>query len=139
VNDQAASADSGPGASSRVCRIAVVGPCASGKSTLVSALRERGYDAYAPAQEHSAVPELWRHANPDFVIALAVNFSAVLRRRGSQWPKWLYELQMRRLASAYASSDITIDTSPLTAGEVAANASTRLAERGIWPSPACRL
>ena len=36
-------------------RIAIVGICASGKTTLVRGLREAGYDAYNVAQEHSCI------------------------------------------------------------------------------------
>ncbi|MBP9503378.1 MAG: hypothetical protein KBF17_14555, partial [Candidatus Promineofilum sp.] len=47
-------------------RVAVVGPCASGKSTLVAALRAAGYDARHPAQEHSFVKDMWRRrVDPD--------------------------------------------------------------------------
>jgi dephospho-CoA kinase len=37
-------------------RIGVVGPCAAGKTTLVAALKNRGYEVHHIAQEHSYVP-----------------------------------------------------------------------------------
>ena len=40
--------------------IKVVGISASGKSTLVKALRQRGYRARPVSQEHSNVPSLWQ-------------------------------------------------------------------------------
>ena len=40
--------------------IAIVGVCASGKSTLAKALRERGYNARQVLQEHSYVPYMWQ-------------------------------------------------------------------------------
>jgi len=40
--------------------IAVVGPCASGKTRLVQALRERGYNAREVAQNYSHVPTMWQ-------------------------------------------------------------------------------
>ena len=42
-------------------KIAIVGVCASGKTTLVAGLREAGYDAYNVAQEHSCVHESSHH------------------------------------------------------------------------------
>ena len=92
-------------------RIVVVGPCASGKSTLVRALRERGYDAHASGQEHSEIAALWRRLDPDVLVALEVDIEAVRQRRGSWWPQWLHDLQVRRLRAAAAAADLTIDTS----------------------------
>lgn len=91
-------------------RIVVVGPCASGKSTLVSRLRERGYDAHAVAQEHSAVRDLWSRKNPDALIALDVSLEEVRNRRSPDWLEAVYERQHERLAAAYAAADLTIDT-----------------------------
>jgi len=54
-------------------RVVVVGPCASGKSSLVAALAALGYDARVCGQEHSIIRELWRHSAPDVLIALAVD------------------------------------------------------------------
>lgn len=92
-------------------RIVVVGPCASGKSTLVSALRDNGYDAYAVAQEHSAVRGLWRRKDPDVLIALDVPLDVVRQRRSPGWLESVYERQHERLASAYEAADLNIDTS----------------------------
>src|SRR5688500_18415442 len=89
-----ANASTGPG------KIVVVGPCAAGKSTLVSALRALGYDAHVSGQEHSEIATLWQHSQPDVLIALAVDISAVRDRRGGPWPEWLHDLQVRRLAAA---------------------------------------
>lgn len=91
-------------------KIAVVGPCASGKSTLVKRLRENGYDAHAIAQEHSAVRELWKSRNPDLLIALDVSLEVVRQRRSPTWLEAVYERQHKRLKSAYESADIIIDT-----------------------------
>ena len=58
--------------------IALVGPCASGKSTLGRRLRELGYTVREPAQEHSFVPELWRHmGDPDLLIFLDVGLAMI--------------------------------------------------------------
>src|SRR5207248_628641 len=55
---------------STIRNVVVVGVCSSGKSTLVSALCDRGYHASAVSQEHSYVPHLWQRSNPDVLIYL---------------------------------------------------------------------
>ena len=99
-------------------RIVVVGPCASGKSTLVARLKQLDFDAYAVAQEHSAVRELWKRKDPDVLIALDVSLDAVRARRSPTWLEAVYERQHERLASAYAAADLTIDTARHDADEV---------------------
>ena len=103
-------------------RVAVVGPCASGKSTLVAALRERGYDTHAVGQEHSGVPYLWCLGEPDLLIFLDVDIPTTGHRRNSVWPTDLYEAQQARLANAREHAALYLDTSPLTAREVAERA-----------------
>lgn len=99
-------------------RIVVVGPCAAGKSTLVSALRALGYDARVSAQEHSEISTLWQHAQPDLLVALEVDIAAVRDRRGGPWPEWLHDVQVRRLAAASKAADLAIDTTALSAQTV---------------------
>lgn len=103
-------------------RIVVVGPCASGKTTLVEALRARGYEASVSAQEHSAIPRLWQRSEPDVLIALLVDITAVRERRNATWPDWLHHVQEQRLADAQDAADLVIDTSGLGADEVAGRA-----------------
>jgi len=91
-------------------RIVVVGTCASGKSTLVSELRARGYDAHSCAQEHSAIPELWNHSWPDLLIYLDVDLATVRRRRSAVWPESIFRAQLQRLERARATADIVIGT-----------------------------
>lgn len=91
-------------------RVVVVGPCASGKSTLVRHLRALGYDAVACGQEHSEIPALWRHATPDVLIALRIDLATVRRRRGDDWPERLHEIQKHRLAPAFAAADLVLDS-----------------------------
>ena len=110
-------------------RVVVVGPCASGKTTLVEALRAQGYDASVSAQEHSAVPRLWQHTGPDVLIALLVTIDVVRERRDDGWPSWLHDLQEERLANAQDAADLVIDTSDLGADEVAALAIQFLEDR----------
>jgi hypothetical protein len=90
-----------------------VGPCAAGKSTLVTALRALGYEAHVSGQEHSEITTLWRRSEPDVLIALDVDIVAVRDRRGGAWPEWLHDLQVRRLAAASRAADLTIDTTEL--------------------------
>ena len=98
----------------------VVGPCAAGKSTLVTALRALGYDAHVSGQEHSEIATLWQHSHPDVLIALDVDISAVRNRRGGSWPEWLHDLQVRRLAAASRAADLAIDTTTLSTHAVVA-------------------
>ncbi len=98
-------------------RIAVVGTCASGKSTIVAELRARGVDAYIVSQEHSIVRDLWRHLNPDRLVLLDATFESVLERRGGSWPRWLYELQRERMRDACEHADLIVDTSVRTVEE----------------------
>lgn len=107
-------------------RIVVIGPCASGKSTLVEGLRRLGYQATACAQEHSEIPTLWRHGSPDVVIALAVDLPTVRRRRGEDWPEVIYRTQQRRLAAATAAAAVVLDTSVLDTAEVLSRAAAAL-------------
>jgi len=99
-------------------RIVVVGPCAAGKSTLVSALQSLGYDARVSGQEHSEISTLWQHADPDVLIVLDVDIAAVRERRGGPWPEWLHDLQVKRLAAASEAADLAIDTTTHSAQTV---------------------
>ncbi len=99
--------------SRRDWKIVVVGPCASGKTTLVRGLRRLGYDASVCGQEHSEIPSLWRHTEPDVVIALEVDLATIRHRRGADWPENIYRLQQRRLADARAAAALILDTSLL--------------------------
>ncbi len=101
-------------------RVAVVGPCASGKSTLVAALRAAGYDARHPAQEHSFVKDMWRRrVDPDVLIYLDLSHEAYRKRRPKDdaGPEYL-EMQRERLAHAREYADLVVDTSELSAEAV---------------------
>ena len=101
-------------------RIVVVGPCASGKTTLVESLVSLGYDAHVSAQEHSAIAALWQHLHPDVLIALEADIFAVRARRGGDWPEWLHDVQVQRLRDAASAADLTIDTTTLNPNAVSA-------------------
>lgn len=105
-------------------RVAVVGPCMSGKSELVNALRAAGYRTHHVAQEHSYVPHMWAHmTQPDVLIYLDVNYQAVrVRRPDISWgPERLVE-QAVRLAHARGHCDLYIDTSEMSIEAVRAQA-----------------
>ena len=102
-------------------RVAVVGPCASGKSTLTAALRAAGYEARQPAQEHSYVPDMWRRlGDPDVLIYLDISYEALLERRPHFGEQEYLEREKGRLAHARAHADLVVDTSALAAEAVAA-------------------
>jgi deoxyadenosine/deoxycytidine kinase len=92
-----------------------VGPCAAGKSTLVQALRARGYNAREVVQEHSFVPTMWqRITQPDLLIYLDVSAEVALQRRPiDAGPEWWDEMA-RRLHHAREHADLAIDTDDLT-------------------------
>jgi thymidylate kinase len=96
-------------------------------------LRERGYDAQAVGQEHSGVPYLWRLGQPDLLIFLDVDIETTGRRRESVWPADLYETQQARLANAREHAALYLDTSALTAREVAERALAFLAASAMVP------
>jgi GTPase SAR1 family protein len=104
-------------------RIAVVGPCASGKTLLVNGLRQRGYRARQVLQEHSYVPAMWqRITNPDVLIYLDVSLDATRRRRTIDYGEKYYQEQRRRLAHARQHADLLLRTDDLTPDEILARA-----------------
>lgn len=119
-------------------RVAVVGPCAAGKSVLVARLREAGYDAWQPAQEHSYVPDMWRRlANPEALICLDVSLSTLLaRRHTTDFTQDHLEEQHRRLEHARAHCDLHLSTDDLTERQVFDRVVRALDAMGIVPT--CR-
>lgn len=98
--------------------VVIVGPCASGKSTLAEALRLRGFAVRIVAQEHSAVPDLWKRSSPDILIALDVDLEHLRQRRSPTWLEPVYVNQRYRLRNAFAAADLMVDTSALSAEDV---------------------
>ena len=99
--------------------IGVVGPCAAGKSTLVSDLRSRGYQARHIAQEHSYVQDMWKQiSNPDILVYLDVSFEISIMRTGSNWARVIYEKQVQRLLHAKQHADLYINTNDLSPEQV---------------------
>lgn len=102
--------------------VGVVGPCSSGKSTLVRELRKAGYTVREIRQEHSVAPKMWKlFANPDLLIYLDVSMDAAAQREGLDQPSsWWAEEREVRLAHARAHCDLYVDTTDLTPDVVVA-------------------
>jgi len=99
--------------------IGIVGPCAAGKSTLVSGLRAHGYRAKHIAQEHSYSPLMWQKiTNPDLLIYLDVSYPVTIVRRSLDWNMSEYETQLSRLSVARQKADLYIQTDELTIRQV---------------------
>ena len=91
--------------------IAIVGPCASGKSTLARGLAERGIRARQVVQEHSFVPEMWQVvAQPDLLVYLDASFQTCSQRKNLNWRQRDYDEQNLRLAHAKENCDLLIQT-----------------------------
>ena len=99
-------------------KIAIVGVCARGKTTLVAGLREAGYDAYNVAQEHSCVHNFWAKKNPDLVVMIDATLPAIHKRRLVYWGEDRLVTQHKRLADAKAHADLYIQTDELDAEAV---------------------
>ncbi len=96
--------------------IGVVGPCGSGKSTLIAGLNNAGYLGRHIAQEHSYVPYMWKRiTNPDVLVYLNASFETCTRRRSLNWTLEDYNEQLRRLAHASQHADLIIETDHLYA------------------------
>lgn len=100
--------------------IVIVGPCASGKTSLARELEKSGIPVRICGQEHSSIRDLWKKLDPDVLVALAIDLPTLRARRHELWPEPLYVVQQQRLASAFATADLVIDTSRVTPGEAAA-------------------
>jgi gluconate kinase len=109
-------------------RVAVVGPCASGKTTIAAALTECGFDAYVVGQEHSDIHWLWQRQQPDAVVFLDVPLEVIRIRRGADWPLWLFERQLKRLQNARDNANVVIQNVSATPSEIAVQISDELRE-----------
>lgn len=99
--------------------IGVVGPCGSGKSTLIAGLERHGYACRHIAQEHSYVQAMWQKiAKPDILIFLDASFRVSTARRQLTWQPADHDEQYRRLAHARQHAQIVIDTDHLTPAQV---------------------
>lgn len=113
--------------------IKVVGISASGKSTLVKALRQRGYHARPVSQEHSNVADLWQQfERPRLLIYLDVDLATQEQRRPDvTWDKqWLQE-ETARLEHARGHANLMINTAGQSAEQVFQIALTYLQQEAI--------
>ncbi len=116
--------------------IKIVGPCASGKTTLTNRLRALGYNARQIAQEHSGVPDMWRRLHPpDVLIYLDAQDETILRRRPSKTLAVILPQERKRLAHARAHADLVVETDDLTPNEVLQRVLAFLKQRGIPSGP----
>lgn len=99
----------------------IVGPCTSGKSTLIANLRQvRAFNLRHIAQEHSYVQTMWQHiTHPDWLVFLDVSYSASMERKKLNWTEEEYQEQQRRLAHARSHADFYVNTDGLTPEQVA--------------------
>ena len=99
--------------------IAVVGPCASGKSMLVRRLQREGYNAREVNQEHSYVPSMWqRLTDPDVLIYLHVSQEVATKRRKSEERAAWWGAMEERLEHALRHADVHIHTDALSPDEI---------------------
>jgi predicted ATPase len=116
-------------------RVVVVGPCAAGKTTLVTNLRAKGFNILACAQEHSFAPQLWRWSSqPAVLVFLDAELSTIARRQNRQdWTQRDLDEQHVRLAHARQHSDFYLQTDALTREQVADAVERFLRQNGIEP------
>ena len=120
-------------------KIGVVGPCAAGKSTLITGLRARGYQARHIAQEHSYVRDMWRRiTNPDVLIFLDVSYPVSCQRRKMDWSEAEYQVEQTRLVHARQEADFYLATDRLQPEEVLARVLEFL-ENCLGQSPSSRV
>jgi len=115
-------------------RIAVVGPCASGKTVLVERLRAGGYDARQCAQEHSYVAEMWRLlSRPEVLVYLDVSLEVASGRRPVAYGVEYWRPQDQRLVHARQHCDIRVQTDCLSEEQVFATVVEALVALGMEP------
>ncbi|MEW5829631.1 MAG: hypothetical protein AB1846_12130 [Chloroflexota bacterium] len=110
--------------------VGLVGPCASGKSTLAAGLEAHGIRARHIAQEHSHVPDMWRRiTHPDLLIFLDASYPVTVRRQKLNWLEREWAEQQRRLSHARQHADLYLDTDTLSIEEVLARVLEFLSNR----------
>lgn len=99
--------------------IGVVGPCGSGKSTLIAGLEKYGFRCRHIAQEHSYVQAMWQIiSKPDILIYLGASFPVSTQRRKLNWQEKDYQEQLRRLGHAREHAHLIVNTDDLTPEQV---------------------
>jgi len=118
-------------------RVGIVGPCTSGKSTLINNLRQQPlvghFNLRHIAQEHSYVQTMWKViGKPTWLIYLDVSYPESLRRKNLNWTEAEYLEQIRRLQDARQHADFYLHTDGLNPQQVAEKVMTFLA--GLVPN-----
>jgi deoxyadenosine/deoxycytidine kinase len=114
--------------------VGVVGPCGSGKTSLVKRLGDLGINARHIAQEHSYVAAMWQKiTHPDLLIFLDASYAETIRRRKLNWTMEEYLEQHRRLAHARQHADLYILTDVLNPEQVFQIVENFLKEHAIYP------
>ena len=99
--------------------IAIVVPCAAGKTTLARGLQEHGWPARQIAQEHCYVADMWKRlSRPDLLVFLDASFEICTSRKQLNWTRAEYEEQRRRLAHARENCDVYLNSDVLGPDEV---------------------
>ncbi len=115
--------------------VALVGPCAAGKSTLARGLQAAGIHARQIVQEHSYVADMWKKlTDPDVLIFLDASFETCSQRKQLNWTRKEYEEQHRRLAHARANCDVYLATDDLDETQVLKQVLAALGD-GLQPVP----
>ncbi|MGE5224595.1 MAG: hypothetical protein ACM3PY_19340 [Omnitrophica WOR_2 bacterium] len=113
-------------------KIGIVGPCAAGKSTLVSGLNKAGISTHHIAQEHSYVPAMWQQiTQPDLLIYLDVSYEVSIQRRWCNMTPAEFDDQVKRLTHAMEHADLYIHTDSLNPGQVLDHVLNYLSQNGI--------
>lgn len=101
--------------------VGIVGPCTSGKSTLIANLRRlQQIELRHIAQEHSYVQSMWQQiTHPDWLVFLDVSYPTSMERKKLNWTEAEYQEQQRRLAHARSHADFYVNTDGLTPEQVA--------------------
>jgi hypothetical protein len=117
---------------SRKPLIGVVGPCASGKSTLVNRLSKFGINTRHIAQEHSYVPSMWEIiTQPDLLIFLNVSYLTTIKRSNLDWTLKEFQEQLYRLRHANEHADLHIDTDDLSPESIEKLVLSFLIQKGL--------
>ena len=104
----------------RTLVIGVVGPCGSGKSTLIKNLAPYPLTLKHISQEHSYVADMWqRLVHPNVLIFLDASYEVTVRRRRLDWSPADYQEQHHRLRHARQHADLYLQTDAMTPQEVA--------------------
>jgi deoxyadenosine/deoxycytidine kinase len=99
--------------------IGVVGPCGSGKTTLIASLKRLGYRTRHIAQEHSYVKDMWqRLTKPDILVFLDASWPVTCQRRRLDWTEAEWQEQQCRLRHSRQHADLVLDTDKISIDEV---------------------